>query len=99
MTLRVLSIIGTRPEAIKMAPVIKALATSSAIESVVCATGQHRQMLDQVLEIFAIRPDHDLDVMQVGHTLNSLASRPMSSSSTAIRRRPWRRRWLPFTRA
>jgi len=75
MTTRVLSIIGTRPEAIKMAPVIKALAASPAIEAVVCATGQHRQMLDQVLEIFAIRPDHDLDVMQVGHTLNSLASR------------------------
>lgn len=74
MTIRILSIIGTRPEAIKMAPVIQTLAASPAVEGVVCATGQHRQMLDQVLEIFAIKPDYDLELMRPGHTLNSLSA-------------------------
>jgi len=59
--LRVLSIFGTRPEAVKMAPVVKALATEKEIESRVVVTAQHRQMLDQVLQIFDIRPDEDLN--------------------------------------
>lgn len=57
-----------------MAPVIQTLAASPAVEGVVCATGQHRQMLDQVLEIFAIKPDYDLELMRPGHTLNSLSA-------------------------
>jgi len=71
--LTVLSIIGTRPEAIKMAPVVKELQLRpAAVHSVVCATSQHRQMLDQVLELFRIRVDHDLNLMQPNQTLSRL---------------------------
>ncbi len=73
--LRVLSIFGTRPEAIKMAPLVKALDAEPAIESIVCATGQHKQMLAQVLELFAIEADHSLDVMVPDQTLNGLSAR------------------------
>jgi len=65
----VLSIFGTRPEAIKMAPVVRALAAAPGIESLVCVTAQHRRMLDQVLDLFAIRPDVDLDLMRPGQDL------------------------------
>ena len=57
MTRRVLTVFGTRPEAIKMAPVVLGLASTSGIDSRVCVTAQHRQMLDQVLELFRIKPD------------------------------------------
>ena len=68
--LKVLTIFGTRPEAIKLAPVIKELAKhADQIESKVCVTAQHRQMLDQVLTLFDIRPDYDLNVMQANQTL------------------------------
>ncbi len=68
--MKVLSVFGTRPEAIKMAPVIKELEKfPAAIQSVVCVTAQHRQMLDQVLELFAIAPAYDLDIMQPGQDL------------------------------
>ena len=60
---KVLSIFGTRPEAIKMAPVVKALEKQSNIDSEVCVTAQHREMLDQVLSLFEIIPQFDLDVM------------------------------------
>jgi UDP-N-acetylglucosamine 2-epimerase (non-hydrolysing) len=70
--LRVLSVFGTRPEAIKMAPLVKALQASDAIDASVCVTAQHRQMLDQVLDLFGIRPDHDLDVMRPDQDLTSL---------------------------
>jgi UDP-N-acetylglucosamine 2-epimerase (non-hydrolysing) len=66
---RVLSVLGTRPEAIKMAPVILALAQSDDFESLVCVTAQHRQMLDQALSLFNIQPDYDLDIMQQGQDL------------------------------
>jgi UDP-N-acetylglucosamine 2-epimerase (non-hydrolysing) len=66
---RVLSIFGTRPEAIKMAPVVRALADVPGVKSLVCVTAQHRQMLDQVLALFAIRPDIDLDVMRPAQDL------------------------------
>lgn len=75
MTLiRVLSIFGTRPEAVKMAPVVRALRTDARVESLVCVTAQHREMLDQVLELFAIRPDHDLDLMRPDQTLANLTA-------------------------
>ena len=61
---RVMLVFGTRPEAIKMAPLVRRLAEAPGLEPVVCVTAQHRQMLDQVLEVFGIRPDHDLDVMR-----------------------------------
>jgi UDP-N-acetylglucosamine 2-epimerase len=71
--LTVLSIFGTRPEAIKMAPVVKALAAvPDRVRSVVCVTGQHRQMLDQVLELFQIRPDLDLQLMRPNQSLSQL---------------------------
>lgn len=75
MTLRkVLVVFGTRPEAIKMAPVVRALAADPAIDTRVCVTAQHRQMLDQVLELFAIRPDYDLDIMRPGQGLYDITS-------------------------
>lgn len=70
----VLAVVGTRPEAIKMAPVIKALRASLWCRCVVVASAQHRQMLDQVLTLFEIRADDDLDVMREGQTLATLTS-------------------------
>lgn len=70
--IKVLSIFGTRPEAIKMAPVIRALAGRDGIESRVLVTAQHRQMLDQVLDQFEIMPDYDLDIMQPQQSLNEI---------------------------
>ncbi|MCJ7625029.1 MAG: UDP-N-acetylglucosamine 2-epimerase (non-hydrolyzing), partial [Anaerolineaceae bacterium] len=72
--LKVLSIFGTRPEAVKMAPVVKKLAASSQVESIVCVTAQHRQMLDQVLHVFDIHPDVDLDLMEPDQSLAKLTS-------------------------
>jgi UDP-N-acetylglucosamine 2-epimerase (non-hydrolysing) len=75
--MKVLSIFGTRPEAIKMAPLVKALSNSAQIESVVCVTGQHQQMLQQVMELFDIRADYDLALMSPNQTLNGLAGKVM----------------------
>ena len=74
MTLRVLSVFGTRPEAIKMAPVVLELQKTQGIESLVCVTAQHRQMLDQVLDLFEIKPDYDLDIMTPGQDLYDVTS-------------------------
>jgi UDP-N-acetylglucosamine 2-epimerase (non-hydrolysing) len=68
----VLSVFGTRPEAIKMAPVVKALAAEPRLRSTVCVTGQHREMLDQVLDVFSIRPDFDLQMMRPGQDLTDV---------------------------
>ena len=73
--IKVLSIFGTRPEAVKMAPVIRELIRTPGIESQVCATAQHREMLDQVLDLFGIVPDIDLDLMQPGQSLAELTAR------------------------
>ena len=72
--LRVLSIFGTRPEAVKMAPVVQALKRHPVIESFVCVTAQHRQMLDQVLEAFNITPDVDLNLMRPNQSLSQLSA-------------------------
>lgn len=72
---RVLVIFGTRPEAIKMAPVVAELRRRPELETLVCVTAQHRDMLDQVLRLFDITPDFDLDVMQAGQTLGDLTAR------------------------
>lgn len=72
--MKILTIFGTRPEAIKMAPLVKLLAVESGIELKVCVTAQHRQMLDQVLELFEITPEYDLDIMKPGQTLSSITS-------------------------
>jgi UDP-N-acetylglucosamine 2-epimerase (non-hydrolysing) len=74
MSLRVLSVFGTRPEAVKMAPVVKVLAATPEIESMVCVTAQHRQMLDQVLNLFDIRPDFDLNLMRPDQSLAQLTA-------------------------
>lgn len=73
--LRVMTVFGTRPDTIKMAPVVHALAAHSNIEGIVCVTAQHRQMLDDLLELFAIRPDYDLDVMTEDQTLTEVTTR------------------------
>ncbi|EKT4097560.1 MULTISPECIES: non-hydrolyzing UDP-N-acetylglucosamine 2-epimerase [Stenotrophomonas] len=73
--MKVLSVFGTRPEAIKMGPLVKALGEAPDIESIVCTTGQHRAMLDQVMSLFAITADHDLDVMVPNQTLNGLCAK------------------------
>lgn len=72
--LRVLSIFGTRPEAVKMAPVVRALAQTPGIDSRVCVTAQHRQMLDQVLNLFEIQPDVDLNLMRPDQSLPQLTA-------------------------
>lgn len=72
--MKVLSVLGTRPEAIKMAPLIRRLENTVGMESVVCTTGQHREMLAQVLSIFGISADHSLDVMVANQTLNGLCA-------------------------
>lgn len=72
--MKVLTVFGTRPEAIKMAPVVKALAEHKDFDAKVCVTAQHRQMLDQVLDIFAIRPDFDLNLMKPGQDLYDITS-------------------------
>ena len=71
---KILTVFGTRPEAIKMAPLVKVLDADPRFESKVCVTAQHREMLDQVLEIFDIQPDFDLDLMKPGQTLSGLTS-------------------------
>ncbi len=73
--IKVMSIFGTRPEAIKMAPLIKELETREEIESIVCVTAQHREMLDQVLNTFSIKPDYDLNIMKKGQTLSEITAR------------------------
>ncbi|MDF2815805.1 MAG: mnaA, partial [Paenibacillus sp.] len=74
--LKIMTIFGTRPEAVKMAPLILELEKHPEhIESLVCVTAQHREMLDQVLDIFKIKPDFDLDVMKPGQTLNEVTIR------------------------
>ena len=73
--LKVMSVFGTRPEAIKMAPLVRELRRRRELESVVCVTAQHREMLDSVLDEFGIRPEHDLNIMKSGQTLADITSR------------------------
>jgi UDP-N-acetylglucosamine 2-epimerase (non-hydrolysing) len=72
--MKILTIFGTRPEAIKMAPLIKAFEKEKSIDSKVCVTAQHREMLDQVLELFEIKPDYDLNIMKSGQDLYDITS-------------------------
>ena len=72
--MKILIAFGTRPEAIKMAPIIKALRRNPHCSHSVCVTAQHREMLDQVLEIFSITPDHDLDLMRAGQSLTDVTT-------------------------
>ncbi|MDO4299848.1 MAG: UDP-N-acetylglucosamine 2-epimerase (non-hydrolyzing) [Clostridia bacterium] len=76
--IKVMSIFGTRPEATKMAPLIQAMDKCGDIEQVVCVTAQHREMLDQVLEIFDLHPDYDLDIMTQRQTLTSITTKALT---------------------
>ncbi|MDW9394357.1 UDP-N-acetylglucosamine 2-epimerase (non-hydrolyzing) [Sinorhizobium meliloti] len=72
--MKILTVFGTRPEAIKMAPLVRALREDPAMEARVCVTAQHRQMLDQVLELFEIEPNYDLNIMKPGQSLSGITS-------------------------
>ena len=75
--IKVMTVFGTRPEAIKMAPLILELQKQEEIESIICVTAQHRQMLDQVLEIFQLTPDFDLNIMKERQTLSGITTRAL----------------------
>ena len=83
--IKVMSVFGTRPEAIKMAPLVKELESREEIESIVCVTAQHREMLDQVLETFKITPDYDLNIMKQGQTLGDVTTRALNGLEEVIR--------------
>lgn len=78
MPLRIMTIYGTRPEAIKVAPLIKAIERDDQLGSVVAVTGQHREMLDQVNTMFGIVPDHDMNIMSAGQSLNGIVAKVIS---------------------
>jgi UDP-N-acetylglucosamine 2-epimerase (non-hydrolysing) len=84
--MRVLTVFGTRPEAIKLAPVVKELEKQSALSSRVCVTGQHRQMLDQVLSVFDIKPDFDLNIMREGQSLFDITTRSLQALEQTLKR-------------
>ena len=83
--IKVMLVFGTRPEAIKMAPLVIELKQREQVETIVCVSAQHRQMLDQVLDVFKIVPDYDLDLMQPNQTLASLTSNALSKLSKVIK--------------
>ena len=82
--LRIMSVFGTRPEAIKMCPLVQELASRPEIESLCCVTAQHRQMLDSVLEVFHLKPDYDLDIMTPRQTLSTITSKCLLGMEGAI---------------
>lgn len=86
MSIKVMTIFGTRPETIKMAPLVKELKSRSEIETIVCVTAQHREMLDQVLHAFHIVPDYDLDIMKKGQTLSDITSRVLIGLEAVIKK-------------
>ena len=85
MKIKVMTVFGTRPETIKMAPLVKELQGREEIETVVCVTAQHRQMLDQVLNAFQIVPDYDLDIMKQGQTLSDITTRVLQGLESVIK--------------
>ena len=81
----VMTVFGTRPEAIKMAPLVKAFqALPDEFRTIVCVTGQHRQMLDQVLRLFEIKPDYDLDIMKPGQDLTDVTCRILDGMRSVL---------------
>lgn len=85
MKIKVMTVFGTRPETIKMAPLVKELKKRDEIETIVCVTAQHRQMLDQVLNAFQIVPDYDLDIMKQGQTLSDITTRVLQGLENVIK--------------
>ena len=99
---KVMLVFGTRPEAIKMCPLVNELKTRPQIKTVVCVTGQHRQMLDQVLEAFHVVPDYDLSIMKEEQTLFDVTTNTLHStttSSTSLRKRSRSCYWFSTTSA
>lgn len=86
MPIKILSVFGTRPDAIKMCPLVKRLGADSRFESVVCVSAQHREMLDQVLEIFDVHPDYDLDIMKPSQTLFQISAAMISGLGDVLER-------------
>lgn len=84
MALRIMTIYGTRPEAIKVAPIIKAIEASEDLENIIVVTGQHREMLDQVNTMFEIVPDHDLNIMSAGQSLNQIAAKVITGIDSIL---------------
>lgn len=84
--IKVMTVFGTRPEAIKMAPLVKELEKEPNVESLVCVTAQHRQMLDQVLSVFKIVPDFDLNIMKNRQTLVGITTRGLEGLSEVFER-------------
>lgn len=82
--IKVMTVFGTRPEAVKMAPLVKVLEQQEGIESLVCVTAQHREMLDQVLEVFDIHPDDDLDIMEPKQSLATITRKALSGLEDVI---------------
>ncbi|MBQ6819811.1 MAG: UDP-N-acetylglucosamine 2-epimerase (non-hydrolyzing) [Clostridium sp.] len=85
MAIKVLSVFGTRPEAIKMCPLVKVLEKDEEIESIVCVTAQHREMLDSVTEIFDVKPQYDLDIMAHGQTIVDVSNKVLSGVDKVIK--------------
>ena len=83
-TLRIMSVFGTRPEAIKMAPLVKELAAREGVASICCVTAQHREMLDSVLKVFDVKPDWDLDIMTPRQTLSTITSKCLVGMDEAV---------------
>ena len=84
--IKVMSVFGTRPEAIKMAPLVKALEKDERFESIVCVTAQHREMLDSVLEIFNIKPQYDLNIMAHGQTIIDISNKVLKGVDEVIKK-------------
>ena len=82
--IKVMTVFGTRPEGIKMAPIIKAMEKVSEIENTICITAQHREMLDQVLNLFKIEPDYDLNIFKPGQTLTEITMRALEGLEKVI---------------
>lgn len=82
--IKVMLVFGTRPEAIKMCPLVNELKNCKEIETIVCVTAQHRQMLDQVLDIFGVTPDYDLNIMKSGQTLTGITTRSIEGLEGVI---------------
>ena len=82
--IKVLSVFGTRPEAIKMCPLVKMLEKDERIESIVCVTGQHREMLDAVLDVFNVKPKYDLNVMSHGQTIVDVSNKVLTGVDKVI---------------
>jgi UDP-N-acetylglucosamine 2-epimerase (non-hydrolysing) len=82
---KIMTVFGTRPEAVKMAPLVQALKETEELQPVVVVSAQHREMLDGVLETFHIKPDYDLDIMQQGQTLSEITSRVLMKLESVIK--------------